>query len=264
MDSDEHGTSMKKIKHLILITVRENLRGSIFLLFLFLAAGLIVSAWFVAPFTLGESSKIVRDIGLAAATLTGIVMAIVLGSRLLYRDLKKNAVYTLLTRPASAEQIVVGKFLGIAIILFFIECALHLILQFIVLFTEGSFDPPLLISLPYALLETYIVLGFVFLFSAFSTASMGIAAGIMCYVAGHAAFDIKSFAIEPGTGISGVLAHALYFLIPHLEHFNFRMQIVYGMPLHCPRMIFSLCYGIMYILMLTVASVLVFRKRQYP
>ncbi|MBN2620341.1 ABC transporter permease [candidate division WOR-3 bacterium] len=255
---------MKIMQPILQSTIREYFRKSVILLVLLFAAGLIVGSWFIAPFTLGETSKIVRDVGLAAITLTSIIMALVLGSRLLYRDIKKKALYCLLTRPATTGEIVIGKFLGIAIILFYIECALHLILQFMLLLIEGAFSPALLVTLPYALLETYIILGVVFLFSSFSTPVMGTGMGIMCYLLGHAAFDIKAFATQPNAGISGTVAHILYFVIPNLEHFNIRMEIVHRMPLSFDRMLFSLCYGIAYVLVLIIASALLFRKRQYP
>jgi ABC-type transport system involved in multi-copper enzyme maturation permease subunit len=159
---------MKTIQPIIQSTIREYFRKSVILLLLLFATGLIICAWFIAPFTLGETSKIVRDVGLAAITLTSIIMAIVLGSRLLYRDIKKRALYCLLTRPVTTGEIVIGKLLGIAIILFFIECALHLMLQLMLLLIEGAFSPVLLAALPYAMLETYIILGIVFFFSSFS------------------------------------------------------------------------------------------------
>jgi ABC-type transport system involved in multi-copper enzyme maturation permease subunit len=231
--------------------------------FVFFALGMIVCAFFITPFTLGESSKIVQDIGLAAASLVGIVIAILVGSRLLYCDIKKKAVYSLITRPVTMKNIVIGKFLGISLLIFFVEVALHLILQFTVFFTQGSFCPRLLIALPFSLLEMYIILGYVFFFTSFSAPAMGTIMAIILYFVGHATSDIKSFAIPPNAGISGVLAHVFYFPIPNLEHLNLKMQIVHGMPLHMDYMAFALCYGIICAIILIFASVILFEKREF-
>jgi ABC-type transport system involved in multi-copper enzyme maturation permease subunit len=233
------------------------------MLFLVFAVGLILCTWFIAPFTLGESAKVVRDIALSAASLIGVIMAIIFGSRLLYQDVKKKAVYCLLTRPVTAGEIFTGKFLGVAILLFFIECGLYLIIELTLLFTEGVFSPLLLITFPFVLLEAYIILGFVFLFTSFSSPFMGTAMGIVAYVLGHTAFDIKAFAVQPNTGISGILAHMVYFVVPNLEHFNVKTEIVHNLPISSERMLFSLCYGIIYVLLLVILSTVLFKRRQY-
>jgi ABC-type transport system involved in multi-copper enzyme maturation permease subunit len=248
---------------LIISTIREYLRKSTIILFLVFASGLILCTWFITPFTLGESAKIVRDIALSATSFIGIIMAVVFGSRLLYRDVKRKAVYCLLTRPVTIGEIIAGKFLGLAILIFFIECGLYLIIELTLLFIEGVFSPELLLSFPLVLLESYIILGFVFLVTAFSSPFMGTAMGIASYMLGHTAFDIKTFAIQPNTGISGILAHIVYFVVPNLEHFNIRTELVHGLPLSSERIIFSFCYGIIYVLLLLILSIILFKRRQY-
>lgn len=254
---------MKRIKAIVLMTVREHLRQPVILVFLVFASGITILAWFITPFSLGESPKIVRDIGLAAANITGIVLAILFGSQLFYRDIKKKAMYCTMTRPVSMTRIILGKFLGVAILILFIECMLHLILQLTILFTEGSFSPRLLIVLPFSLLEIYIVLGWVFLFTSFSSPGMGTIMAIIFYLMGHASLDIKSFAIQSGTGVLGILTHVLYFIIPNLEYLNLRLQIVFGLPVHADHLVFGIVYGITYMVLLISLSTVLFSKRDF-
>src|SRR3970282_1708203 len=94
-------------------TFRENLRDKI-LYNLLLFAGLLMGAsLFLADLTIMEHYKIMTDMGLAAINLVGVIIAVFVGIGLVSKEIERRTIYTIVARPISRAQFVVGKYLGL-------------------------------------------------------------------------------------------------------------------------------------------------------
>src|SRR5262249_43947332 len=66
------------------------------------------------PTALPRRLRIVADVSLSAIALLGALCAIFLGTNLVYQEIERRTVYTILARPISRTEFVLGKFLGLA------------------------------------------------------------------------------------------------------------------------------------------------------
>jgi ABC-type transport system involved in multi-copper enzyme maturation permease subunit len=244
-------------------TFIESLRQKILLLLVIFALLLIVVSAFLEPFALGEASKILRDFGLATASLFGVLTTIIIGSALLHKDIEKKTIYTVLSKPVKRGEIILGKFLGLSCLVFVLVSAMLLIHQLVIFFYEGAFDPSLLISLPFTMIETMVLLGILLLFSSFSSTTMTSIMGVIFFVVGHAMPDLKLFADQSSVPLVRSLAYAFYYVLPNLENFNLRIDLAYGLSLHADRILFSILYGIMYMTALLYITKIVFERREF-
>ncbi len=254
---------MHRIIAILENTFKESLRQKILLLLVIFALLLIVVSAFMEPFALGEAPKILRDFGMATASLFGILTTIIIGSALLHKDIEKKTIYTVLSKPVRRGEVILGKFLGLSVLVFVLVTAMLLIHQVVIFFYEGTFDPRLLISLPFIMLETMVLLGILLLFSSFSSTTMTSIMGVIFFVVGHAMPDLKLFADQSQIPVVKSLAYAFYYVLPNLENFNLRIDLAYGLPLQADRVIFSILYGCIYILMLLYITKLVFERREF-
>ncbi|MEO0128855.1 MAG: ABC transporter permease subunit, partial [candidate division WOR-3 bacterium] len=175
-------------------TFKESLRQRIMLLLIIFSILLIVISLFLEPFALGESPKLLRDFGMAVASLFGILVVIIIGSTLIHKDIEKRTIYTVIAKPVKRSEIILGKFLGLFLLIAILESAMALIHQFVILIYEGKFDLPILLNLPFSLIEIAVLLGILLLFSSFSSATLTSIMGVIFYVIGHASPDLKLFA----------------------------------------------------------------------
>lgn len=232
------------------------------LLIIFSVLVIVVSV-FLEPFALGEAPKILRDFGLAAASLFGVLIVIIIGSTLIHKDIEKRTIYTVITKPVKRSEIIIGKFLGLLLLIAILQCAMIVIHQLVIFIYEGAFDLPLFITIPFSLLEIMILLGILLLFSSFSSPTISAIMGIIFFVIGHASPDLKLFADQVNVAILKYLAYGFYYILPNLENFNLRIDLVYKLPIHLDQLLFSICYGLIYTIFLLYLSIIVFEKREF-
>lgn len=102
-----------RILTIALNTYREAVRARI-LLGLF-ALGLTTCGYSVVVGTLSlhNEARVVADLGAASLSLYGVLIAIILGSTSLYRELEHKTVFPILSRPIRRWEYLLGKYLGI-------------------------------------------------------------------------------------------------------------------------------------------------------
>ena len=244
-------------------TFKEALRQKILALLGVFALLLIVVSVFLEPFALGEAPKIMRDFGLAVTSLFGVLTTIIIGSALIHRDIEKRTLYTVLSKPVRRGEIVVGKFLGLGALVGLLVLAMLLIHQLIIFMQEGIFEISLLIVFPFTILEVSVILGILLLFSSFSSSTLTSIMGVIFFVAGHAMPDLKLFAESTKVEALRHIAYAFYYFLPNLSNFNFRTDLAYNVPLPPDQVIFSVCYGVLYVLFLLYVTTLVFEYREF-
>jgi hypothetical protein len=101
-----------RIAAIALNTYREAVRARV-LLGVF-ALGLATSAYslVVAALSLHNEARVVADLGSAGLSLFGVVIAVILGSTSLYREVEHKTVFPILSRPIRRWEYLVGKYAG--------------------------------------------------------------------------------------------------------------------------------------------------------
>jgi len=69
----------------------------------------------LAELSLEEQRRVVLDVGLASISLFSVVIAVFLGSSLLYKEIDRKTLYVILPKPVRRYELLVGKFLGITL-----------------------------------------------------------------------------------------------------------------------------------------------------
>lgn len=254
---------MNRIWAIIENTFKESLRQKILLLLVIFSILLIVVSIFLEPFALGEAPRILRDFGLAVSALFGVLVVIIIGSTLIHKDIEKRTIYTVITKPVRRSEIIIGKFLGLLLLIIILVCAMAAIQQLVIFLYEGSFDFSLLIAIPFLILEIMILLGILLLFSSFSSPALSAIMGILFFIIGHASPDLKLFADQTGAVILKYCANAFYYILPNLENFNLRIDLVHKLPLYPDQILFSVCYGLIYTIFLIYLAIIIFQRREF-
>lgn len=94
-------------------TLRESIRQPVFLFMLLLAAFLFLLYLFLPFFTLGEDTKVYIDSCLATVLVCSILLAVWTAAQSVAEEREGKTVVTLLSKPITRAQFVLGKYLGI-------------------------------------------------------------------------------------------------------------------------------------------------------
>lgn len=101
-----------RILTIALNTYREAARARIIVAMLVLAIAWNAYSVVVAAMSLHNEVRVVADLGAASMSLFAVVVAIVLGSTSLHRELELKTVFPILSRPIRRWEYMVGKYLG--------------------------------------------------------------------------------------------------------------------------------------------------------
>ena len=106
---------MRRIWAIVLNTFREAVRDRILHGVVGLACTVLVFTLALGELSLDQQQRVVEDIGLAAISLFSVIVAIFLGSSLLYKEIERKTLYVILPKPIRRWQFLVGKFGGIVL-----------------------------------------------------------------------------------------------------------------------------------------------------
>jgi hypothetical protein len=63
--------------------------------------------------SIDDQTKIVRDLGVGAINMIAVLIAVFVGIGLVYNDLDKKTIYTIVSKPIGRWQFLLGKYLGL-------------------------------------------------------------------------------------------------------------------------------------------------------
>ncbi len=99
-------------------TMREAVRQRLFLFVVVFAVALVGSALFLREFNFGTSElKFLTDFGFGALTFFGSLLAIVVTAQLFLGEIENRTALTILAKPVRRSEFVLGKFLGVWVVL---------------------------------------------------------------------------------------------------------------------------------------------------
>lgn len=252
-----------KIKAIAWNTFKEAIRDRILYLLLFFAAAAIIFSRLLAILTVGDRVKIVKDVGLASLSLFGALMAILIGTGLVYKEIDKKTIFTVISKPIYRWQFLLGKFLGLSFTLLIMIGLMSLIFLAVVFAHTLRLEFRLFVAIAFIFLELLLITAVAILFSCFSTPILSSVFSLAFYVIGHTSWGLETLIrkLKPGPG--RWLAQFLYTFLPDLENFNFRTEIVHGLAIQPKFYFYSALYGLFYTLFILTLATIIFKRRDF-
>src|SRR5438552_563161 len=98
-------------------TLTDLTRQKVFYVVLVFALVLIGSSVFMARFSFQQEFQILKDISLGAISIFSSLLAIVATARLIPQDIEDRTVYTILAKPVSRFEYLLGKLFGVLLLI---------------------------------------------------------------------------------------------------------------------------------------------------
>ncbi len=262
-------------------TFREAVRDKILYVLFAFGVLLILASKAIGYVSFGQDYKIMADMGLAAIWIFSGMVSIFIGTGLIYKEIDKRTIYTILSKPAERWQFLLGKYLGLAL-----TTLVNLLLLSSAFLTYMWLSgAPVTIGLVQALALTFVemlVVTAVAIF--FSSASTPILSAIFTTIIfffgqltkwivdlsetmqGQAQAKGGEAALEKARMTSAVL-RGIYMVLPNLHNFNVRQDAVHAhageLAISMSQMATVSMYGVAYAAALLLAAHLVFSRRNF-
>jgi Cu-processing system permease protein len=104
-----------RIYAIMLNTFREAVRDRVLYAVLGFACAVLLFTLAIAELSLHDKLRVVSDVGLASISLFSVVIAVFLGSSLLYKEIERKTLYVILPKPIARAEFLLGKYLGIVL-----------------------------------------------------------------------------------------------------------------------------------------------------
>jgi Cu-processing system permease protein len=209
-------------------TFRETIRNKILYAILAFALFVIGLTYFLADLSVGDLARIIADLGLACIHIFGVIMAVFIGITLVSQEVEKKTIYLILSRPVPRWEFIVGKALGLAGTLALITFVMAFVL-FAVHAAYGR-EPEIGIFVASAgiYMELILLICLASLFSTFTTPVLSAIFTLSMFLIGHVSKYLLSFGGRSPSVPVRTASKVLFYLLPNLENFNWKNEVVYG------------------------------------
>jgi len=273
----------------------EVIRQKFFYILLLFGIVVLCTAIYFSQITVStpaEQVKFIKDFGLAAIMIFASLIAIVGTAQLLPLELDNRTIYPILAKPVYRAEFLLGKFAGMAVLLFLTIVLMSGIFTGVLLYAEHYFkqavvaDPTVPmdattqdlvsmlvrqihdVNLVKAVALTYfkvvIVCAISLLISTFATSVIfNVIASFMVYICGH----LESTARHAWVGgqqpaWTKFMLLIITFFVPDLNAFDVADAVINGQPLPMEYMMRTIGYGLFYATVVLVAAYVIFQEKE--
>ena len=242
-------------------TFKEAIRDRILAVFFLFAVVLMASSTILAWLTVGSELKIVTDVGLAAEAFFATLIAIFVGINLVHKEVEKRTIYAVLAKPVPRWLFIVGKYFGLMAVLTVMIVLMSTFYLGLVWWKGGVMPTHLIPALSLSLLEASVVTAIAIVFSSFAPPIEAAIFTFAMWAIGHMSWGFASLAERLPSEAVGRTIGLLYYVVPNLETFNIRSQVVHGLAVPPHYFVNAFFYGVAYTVAMLVLAVIIFRHR---
>jgi ABC-type transport system involved in multi-copper enzyme maturation permease subunit len=245
---------------------REVIRDRVLYVIGFFAIALIAASLLLPEVSGGSGDKIILDVGLAAISILGLAVAVLIGTGLVNKEIEKRTVYVMIAKPISRAEFIVGKHWGLSAVLAVLVSAMMAV--YLGVLTAKQIVYPLdslLWAALFQFLELSLVTAIAILFGVFTNSLLAMFLTVAVYLMGHLSRDLLSLSQLAKDASLQSITQTLYLILPDLSRLNLKNQAIYGLSLlPAPlELAGNAVYGLLYTALVLAIAILIFSRRQF-
>jgi ABC-type transport system involved in multi-copper enzyme maturation permease subunit len=259
-------SGLRRISAIALNTFRESVRDRVLYNLILFVLVLVGASVFISQLSIDYESQFTSALGLSVMLVFGALIAIFIGVGLVYKEIDKRTIYSLLSKPVRRYEFIIGKYLGLCVTLLVNSAVMVAGIELALLYVNRGFVPLHVAVLPAAFLlylELILIVAVALLFSSFSTPMLAALFSFAVYVIGHFSADLKLAAELSDSGLVRAILTGAYYLLPNLANFSYIAEASHAQVVSLDTVVSAAAYAIVYIAILLSASVLIFEKRNF-
>ena len=221
-----------------------------------------------------QKARVIQNFGYFAVSFVSAITAILIGVILLYKELDRKTIYTLIPKPVMRYEIVLGKFLGLGQLLFGLVIFLALgwigvmwLFDALVVNSQSVLDS-VGAAVFLVLLESLIVTSIALMFSGWTRPFLSGVFSFLFFVTGRVVFVLEEhLAMTKGPlsadGPLRQLVEVIVYVVPDLSVFNISREIALGIPVPGHYLWSAAAFAGCYILVFLGIGVALFGRRDF-
>jgi ABC-type transport system involved in multi-copper enzyme maturation permease subunit len=242
-------------------TLREAVRNKLLYTLLFFAILLIGAGAVLSALSYVESERILQDIGFASIRLFSVAIAIFVGVSLIHREVERRTVYTILSKPLSRAECLLGKYVGLVVTIWLQTAIMTACFVAVSLGTGAPMTAGYAVAFALVGVELALIVAVATFFSSFTTPMLASFFSVGIWVLGHSTRDLRDIGATSDAESVRHTTALFHRILPDLESFNFSIEAAHGLPFGASDVWLPVAYGLGYIGIVLVSAVVVFDRR---
>jgi ABC-type transport system involved in multi-copper enzyme maturation permease subunit len=242
-------------------TMRELLRNKLLYNLLLFAVLLIASSLFIAQLTIGQWDRVILDIGLAAAEIAGVLIAVLIGVGLVAGEIERRTIFPTLARPITRGAFVCGRYVGLAVMLAVNVGVMTASLAVVLHMAGYGLSQTAAAAATLIFVELLVIAAAAIFFAAFTTPILASAFAFSLFLIGHLVSSLRAFADRSTNVLARTLTLAAYRMLPDLELFNLKSQAANELPLPHGATRAAALYGLAFAALFLSLGIAIFSRR---
>lgn len=257
---------------------KESVRDRVLYAIAGFAVLLVAASILIGQITAGEDVKIIKDLGLAAIELAGLLMTVFIGVGLVAREIDRRSIFSTLAKPLPRWEFIVGKYVGLVLTIVIniagMTAALFCMLAWLdygeldvvrQAWDAPATDPRLLIQVAFIAAEMALLTALALFFSTFSSSALlSVAFTLGLWVTGQFSADLRGFGeLVEAPGPVAMLVSSIGWVVPAFSVFDAKNAVVHNLPIGADRVWATLAYGLLYSVVAMAGAIAVFSRREF-
>lgn len=243
-------------------TFRESIREKLLYNLLVFALLMIGSSVLLTRLTVGEWDRLIINLGLSSMSFFGVLIAIFVGISLVSKEIDKKTIYTIVSKPVPRYEFLLGKYLGLMFTLLVNLVVMVAGLLAVMVYLNAPVTLLLFEAIGFIFLELVVITAMALMFSTFTSATLSAIFTLAIYAVGHLSTDLKQFG-EKMDSVGKAVLNAIYYVLPNLERFNLKGQVIYQVSISRTDVLLTAAYGVAYAGLLLVIASIIFHRRDF-
>jgi len=256
---------MSRILPIAFNTYREAVRDRVLYNLIVFALLIVGSALLFGQISISIERIVLINMGLTSISIFGIVISIFIGIGLVWKEIERRTLYTVLAHPVRRWEFIFGKYLGLVGTLTFNAVLMAIGFFAALVYLSHAFSRPdlyILVALYFILLQFLIMTAVALLYSTYSSPLLSSIFAFSTFVIGTFSEDLHNFAAG-AHGLAKWMMTGVAYIIPNFSSLNVISQVAHGAPVAGALVLHNSVYAITYSLVLLLCAAAVFENRNF-
>lgn len=254
------------LKHIFLVsrfTFIEVARSKLMVAIPILGFMLLFVAYIASSFAYGAPGRVAVDVGLGLMSMSNLFMAIFIGSTLISKEVDSKTIYMIISKPLSRSSFILGKILGLLLVVMINAFVLVLLSQIIYRFFNGQFNNLVWWIGLMSLMESTIILLVAVFFSLFTNVSLTVIFTILVWVLGSVLSETQKLIFVKNNALLEGVTKMVSIVMPDFSKFNLKDFVLYQQTIETAYLLNTVLYFVLYALFMCFLNDYLFKKKDF-
>jgi ABC-type transport system involved in multi-copper enzyme maturation permease subunit len=241
-------------------SIRETFRDRLFIVILIVAGLVVALSFLLGALSFDERTRILFNLGITAVHLVMLGLTVMMGSFSISRELERQTFVTVLARPATRGDFLMGKFLGVLFTMVLSIVLLSLLIYFILPQINTVNFIKIVLGI---LFEGSILLSFSIFFSLVFRPAVALFVTLGIFFIGHWLPDLQFFAEKSKSELYIQFSKTMQYIAPNLYQMNWRTFHFLETSIPNERVLWSFVHAVAWSGIIILVSQNVFKRRDF-